>query len=157
MLDGIRKEATRARRVGLVARLAACELLAVQRDGAQPMTDTEEDQRHRLDVMAGGVATAMFVGVVSAASREAGEGEDAEIRRQQYARAIAALRDVSSSLPPRDRALLVLHYEEERDLEEVAVALGISYATVRRHHANVIGKLAVRLRARGVTEPPSQR
>lgn len=51
---------------------------------------------------------------------------------------------------------LELHCGREKELKEVATELGVSYATVRRYHAGVIGRLAARLRAAGVHEAPAK-
>jgi RNA polymerase sigma factor FliA len=156
MLDGIRKEAGRAREIGLVARIAAAEVLAVQREAdVDIMTDSEAAQRERLQSMADGLTAAMFAGLVGAASkRNAMASDEAAVRRQQRERAIAALREATSSLSERDRRLLEMHYDEQRDLKEVAGELKVSYASVRRYHTAVIERLAARLKSRGVREPP---
>jgi RNA polymerase sigma factor (sigma-70 family) len=46
-----------------------------------------------------------------------------------------------ATLPPRQRAVLVLRYYEQRSDEEIAAALGISRGTVRSQAARALGKL----------------
>lgn len=154
MLDGIRKEAGRAREIALSCRIAGSEYLAVQRETGDVMTDTDEDYENRLETFADGLAAAMFTGLVSAATRGQSKGEDAAVSRDSYARAIRALEKATSTLPEREKKLIDLHYRENRELKEVAQILGVSYASVRRYHAGVMERLAVRMRAQGVTEAP---
>jgi len=160
ILDGIRKEATRAREARIAAHLAASEFLAVQVDDTNVMTDTEEAQRERLDAFAADTAAAMFAGLVGAESRRAaGGGEEAAATRQQRTRALSALERASSELSERDRKLIDLHYMQGLELKEVAGRLGVSYASVRRYHSTVVQRLAARLRTLGVHQapPPSTR
>ncbi len=133
------------------ARQAACEFLAVQRDMTNPMTDSDEDCSRRLRAFSDGLVASMFAQMLQEARRHPEPVAD----RQAYVHAMSALDEAKAALPDRDRKLIELHYFQNRDLKEVAKELGVSYATVRRYHGSVMERLAVRLRARGVTESPA--
>jgi RNA polymerase sigma factor for flagellar operon FliA len=155
ILDGIRKEAGRAREIRIAAHAAATEFFAVQSDRTDVMTDTEEAQRERLDSFAANAAAAMFAGLIGAQSRRSAAGdEDSTAARDQRTRAIASLERASAELNERDRKLVDLHYKQGIDLKDVAGVLGVSYATVRRYHTAVIQRLAARLRTLGVDNAP---
>ncbi|MFD5766614.1 SigE family RNA polymerase sigma factor [Streptomyces sp. NPDC127049] len=56
-----------------------------------------------------------------------------------------ALLDALAALPPKDRAVVVLRYWEDRSVEETADALHTSSAAVRTRCTRALGKLRQRL------------
>ncbi|GGR12454.1 SigE family RNA polymerase sigma factor [Streptomyces roseolus] len=56
-----------------------------------------------------------------------------------------ALLDALAALPPKDRAVVVLRYWEDRSVEETADALHTSSAAVRTRSTRALGKLRQRL------------
>ncbi|MEU7564473.1 SigE family RNA polymerase sigma factor [Streptomyces fradiae] len=56
-----------------------------------------------------------------------------------------ALLDALAGLPPKDRAVLVLRYWEDRSIEETAHALRVSSAAVRTRSVRALARLRERL------------
>ncbi|MET9434130.1 SigE family RNA polymerase sigma factor [Streptomyces sp. NPDC006551] len=56
-----------------------------------------------------------------------------------------ALLDALAALAPKDRAVVVLRYWEDRSIEETAEALQVSSAAVRTRSVRALGKLRERL------------
>ncbi|OII60415.1 RNA polymerase subunit sigma-24 [Streptomyces sp. CC53] len=56
-----------------------------------------------------------------------------------------ALLDALADLPPKDRAVVVLRYWEDRSIEETAQALRVSSAAVRTRSVRALGRLRQRL------------
>ncbi|MEV4936265.1 SigE family RNA polymerase sigma factor [Streptomyces zaomyceticus] len=65
------------------------------------------------------------------------DGEDPALR--------VALLDALAGLAPKDRAVVVLRYWEDRSIEETADALHVSSAAVRTRSVRALAKLRVRL------------
>ena len=55
-------------------------------------------------------------------------------------------------LSPRERACIVLRYDEDRTVEQVAAELGISAGAVKRYVSDALGKLRGMLAQEGVRE-----
>jgi len=66
-------------------------------------------------------------------------------RRETIARLAAAVKE----LPPRDRTLLLLYYERDLTLKEVAAVLEITEGRVSQLHAAALFKLAMKLNGPG--------
>jgi RNA polymerase sigma factor (sigma-70 family) len=76
---------------------------------------------------------------------------DAALRRRELADALRAALD---ELPPPDRLLLALRFEDERSAREIAGALGLpTVFHVYRRLGAVLGELRGALARRGVEEP----
>ena len=76
---------------------------------------------------------------------------DTALRRRELA---AALRAALDELPPPDRLLLALRFEDERPVKEIAGALGLpTVFHVYRRLGAVLGELRGALARRGVEEP----
>lgn len=78
-------------------------------------------------------------------------GADASVRRQELAH---ALTEALGTLPPADRLLLALRFEDERSPREIATTLGLpTVFHVYRRLGAALTKLRAALRARGIEEP----
>jgi len=152
ILDAVRREAIHRHGAELAARAASSRFQEVQGHEGDVLTDTDDSCRRRLAAFTDGLAASMFAAVVADAMVTV---EDALSEHQVREQALRALAEASSSLPERDRTILDLHYRDGRDLKEVAQTLGVGYATIRRWHIALLGRLSVRLRARGVTSAPA--
>jgi len=154
ILDAVRKESSHRHALGIAVRAAASRYLEVQAHGGDVLSDTEADCRKRLEAFSDGLVATMFA-TVAADARRAPTTEDTLGDAEARALALRALAEASSDLPLKERALLEQHYEQGLDLKVVAANLGVGYATIRRWHLTMLGRLAVRLRARGVHEAPA--
>jgi RNA polymerase sigma-70 factor (sigma-E family) len=74
---------------------------------------------------------------LTASPPEPSSRSDEHVRVEQRQGLLAALR----ALPPRQRAVVVLRYYEDRPEAEVAALLGISVGTVRSQNAKALAKL----------------
>lgn len=81
-----------------------------------------------------------------AGERSAKDVEAAIDLRNDDAALHTALRGVLEGLPPYERRLLELRYFEEWDFVPIARELGVSLATVRRHHVRALGMVGKRMR-----------
>jgi RNA polymerase sigma factor (sigma-70 family) len=61
---------------------------------------------------------------------------------------LSLITEVLAGLPEYERKLLELRYLEHMKLEPLARALGVSLATVRRHHVAALAMVGKRMRAR---------
>lgn len=145
ILDGVRREA-RHRRWLHAGAAAARRFLATEADEADPLHESDHDAEARLGELAEGALVAML----EAAAAEGAGGEDDALERHALERLRVELGRARAGLSERDAAILEQHYREERDLKDIARDLGVSYASVRRYHKGVLGRLAERLRERGV-------
>src|SRR5690606_30862935 len=62
------------------------------------------------------------------------------------ARFRAALVSAIEHLPEREKLLMGLYYEQELNVEELAVVLGVAESRVCRLHSQAVARLRVRLR-----------
>ncbi|MEJ7729880.1 MAG: sigma-70 family RNA polymerase sigma factor [Polyangiaceae bacterium] len=152
MKNGVERELAEMRTRMSAAYAASYGFAEAQTDEGDLMTDTEQEVRARLDAGCDGFAAAMAVGFFTASGGI--EGEDAAVARETYARAIDAVREAMETLPPRDRQLIALHYEDQLDLKQVAERLGFSYGSARRYHHSAMQRLGARMRARGISAAP---
>lgn len=99
----------------------------------------------------GGVATAVVAGIVADLLNTdvAGDGEEGVVRKQSYARVIAALQAARLELDDRERQVFDLHYGQDIALCDVAERMNVAYATAKRIHASLIERLGDKLRERG--------
>lgn len=140
-----------------LAREAAYRAADLAREEGDPWNDGEAEHGAYLAQFSDALVAAMMIGAVGEGTRAASAGPEAGVSSHQlHARAIAALERAVAALPEPDPALIRLVYREDRTLHEASVALGISYATGRRTHARALARLSVKLRAAGVTGPPSR-
>lgn len=56
------------------------------------------------------------------------------------------VKDAVAYLPPRDQTVLSLYYGEERNLEQVGEAIGLSRASAVKIHSGALAKLRTRIR-----------
>lgn len=66
-------------------------------------------------------------------------------RKEQLAKVLDALKD----LPEKERTALILYYERDLTMKEIAEVLGVTESRVSQMHAGAIFKLAMRLRSSG--------
>ncbi|MFF8610261.1 SigE family RNA polymerase sigma factor [Streptomyces sp. NPDC015346] len=81
----------------------------------------------------------------SATERPLGELPDRAPERGDDPALRIALLDALAALAPKDRAVVVLRYWEDRSVEETADALQVSSAAVRTRSTRALGKLRERL------------
>lgn len=127
-----------------------------ERDEAAPLRDTEEDERNALQALSERILAAGMLGVIGEASRVSAAGGEAEIaERDTLAHASAALSTAVAALPETARDIIRLHYHEGRTLAEIVDDVGLpNYTAVRREHKQSLQRLAVLLRALGVSRAP---
>jgi RNA polymerase sigma factor (sigma-70 family) len=159
ILDGVRAEAPHAK-ASRAAHRAAARLLSVYRDDFNAIGHEPAELSRRFEKMSDDVLTAAFLGAVEEAKLAPGgadQGEEIVIRREEHARALAMLEAATEKLPSMQRQILALVYRERRPMTELTEVLGVSYATVRRHHDAALSGLRKRLEALGVMRAPTPR
>jgi len=143
MLNAIARELPHLR-----SRVAATEaledFLEAPHDVGDPLRDTDEDCRVRLEAYTDGAAASLFAGFSFQVARG---GEEQIIAREAAALATRALEDAVKTLSERDQTLVRLRYRDGRDFKDIAKEMGMSYTTLRRYHADVMKRLAKRLSA----------
>jgi len=154
IVDGLRKNAVLPRRVWaqLCALRAAGEYLeararqeAVARTTGAVADDTEAKLREVKDAMAS--VQAMYVTAIvpidaADAVPDPAEAAGASLDRVVWSKRLAAAVD---ELPERERALVVKHYFEGKNLLEAGEELGISKSWASRVHAQAVERLRRRL------------
>lgn len=153
MIDAMKRESTHRRYVDLTCRKAGYDCIAEQRRGGNPLTDTDEDVRARLDESVDATFASMFAALVGAVARI--EGEDGAALREAYATATRTLQTVLGTLAPTERKLVELRFFEDATWEGCAQELGLSVKGARLLEAEVMKRLGQRLRWLGVTSAPS--
>lgn len=162
ILDGVRAEASHAR-ASRAAHRSAAHLLSEYRDDFSAVGHDHAEISRRFEKMSDDVLTAAFLGAVEEAKRGSGglggegEGEEGVILREEHARVLALLDATTAKLPSMQRQILALVYRDQRPMTELSEVLGISYATVRRHHEAALAGLRKRLEALGVMRSPTPR
>ena len=123
-------------------------------DEANVLRDTEEDQRRSQAEFSDMLMAAGTLELVGEMSRTGPAGGEAlAVRRDLVARGVAGLDLTMSGMSDVEQELLRRHYHEEEDLAKIVSAMGLrNYADARRIHKKALVKLAIRLRAVGVTE-----
>lgn len=140
-------------RLRRAAESAADRFLAEYRDDEfDVLKHDEEDAKKRLAVFARGVLAATFAAGIDEAVRCDGEG--AVVVRQEYAHAIAALREALPKLEHVEIQTILLVYSGHKTLDEASEVLGLSYRTMRRTHERALSRLHQELTLRGVTRAP---
>ncbi|MFD7613664.1 SigE family RNA polymerase sigma factor [Streptomyces sp. NPDC059828] len=81
----------------------------------------------------------------SAGERPLGELPDTALSRSDDPTLRIALLDALGQLPPKDRAVVVLRYWEDRTVEETADAMHVSSAAVRTRSTRALARLRERL------------
>jgi RNA polymerase sigma factor FliA len=155
IVDGLRRSAVLPRRIWaqLCALRAAGEYLeararqdtAARAAGAPVGDDTESRLREVKDAMA--AVQAMYVVAVvpidaAAAVHDPAESPDTGLDRAAWAQRVSEAVD---TLPERERALVVKHYFEGKNLLEAGEELGISKSWASRIHAQAVERLRKRL------------
>jgi RNA polymerase sigma factor for flagellar operon FliA len=62
-----------------------------------------------------------------------------------------AVIDAIDNLPPREKILMGLYYEEELNLKEIGAVMGVSESRVSQLHSQAVGRLRTYLRERSLT------
>lgn len=129
MLSALAKELRAHKRVILLAKLAGYQAAAEAEFAGNPLTDTDEDARARLDLYANGVLAAMAAALGGQVARMAGEA--GMIARLEHARMITAVKDGMKTLPRTEHVVLDMLYFAGQTYEAVSRALAISVGEVR--------------------------
>lgn len=142
LMRAIEEEHEHQKREQVASFDAAYDHLERVTDPGDIWKDTPSDSRRHVAEFAGGILVTIAARVLSEASRAPSEDDierylDWDRRRRKLWNAVAELGD-------RGR-VLVLRYMEGLEWEKVAQALGLSSATVRREHDEVVALLAARL------------
>jgi RNA polymerase sigma factor for flagellar operon FliA len=152
MMNGIRHE----KAIVTAARRALYRYMRVQEEEGNVFEDTAADWLRRAGGFADGMAAAMFLGLAGDVARtSSGDSETALEWREDYAQAMAALREAVSRLPEREQQLIRLHYLGGHSLKKVAEHLELTYITTLRLHAAILDRLALRLRVQDITTAPA--
>lgn len=109
---------------------------------------TDEDSLEAVPGMMERVAASAPLG--RATWTMAAQTEEIAVQRAHHRSLVEALRVTLGSLPQGPRRLLEMRYLEGQDFDPIARALGISNASVRRHHVEALRLVLKRLRARGL-------
>jgi RNA polymerase sigma factor for flagellar operon FliA len=150
MIDAIRREA-RASRARLLAAASALQRhLQTEPDDTNPLDEDDDAARERLQRMAEQSMACLVEASIAEASRRAGRPTEQAAERDADEARVAALSAARAELSARDRRILELLFDEERQLPEAARELSVSASTLRRHLPGVYSRLASRLRGRGV-------
>ena len=141
----ITREEARHRRENAGSFDAAYEYLERARDPGDLFTDGPAEARAQLVDFTNGLLLVITARMLSNASNAPSEEEfaehlDLQARRQKLWAAVDALGEAGR--------VLLLKYRDNLEWEDVARELGLSNATVRRRHDEVIRLLGARLRAK---------
>lgn len=147
---------------------AGTRAVSALRDESNPLRDGQDEYQEHLDQFTSSVLIGMVLGTVGRATGEAtqGEGDDQGAKDIDYRRAREKISGAVNSLPPEQQQIVELYYfgEEQNDdaqendaagkeadeedeekeapsLRTIAAIQGVSYATVRRHHQNLLKTL----------------
>jgi RNA polymerase sigma factor for flagellar operon FliA len=152
MIDAIKREVSHEKWVILAAQKTAFEAMSEIRRTGNPLTDTDEILRERLESTCDFAFGSMFAALAGALARA--EGEAGVVLREQYERALYALSEAMASFTPGERRLLELRYNEDKTYDDIAAELKMTFKTVRTAHEAAVQKLGKRLRSRGVRAMP---
>jgi RNA polymerase sigma factor for flagellar operon FliA len=155
MIDGVRQWGGLPRRVyrELRAFEAGDRVLEAfdEQDAAGPAL-TPEAADARLTAYLAGIATAVAVGTMFAASHEPRDAEDRDTTPEDLvgsAELAARVRDVVANLPEKERCLIERHYFGDETLDAAAASLGLSKSWGSRLHARAIETIAKELGKKG--------
>jgi RNA polymerase sigma factor (sigma-70 family) len=154
ILDNVRAEAARARIEVQMARAVAYRMCDYWDDFNILQHDETECER-RLHVMLDSALAVMFAAGVEQAQRDT--AEDAVAAREEYARAMAVLKEVVLALRPDERALLDMLFGCGFDQIRAAERLGVHKDTAWLRLKRLLARLKVELEKRLVTAAPAPR
>lgn len=154
MLDAIRT-AMPAARIAVSAHKAVSFYCRHVRDEFNLMLHTKDDVRGFFDDFGDGLLVAHFEGWIEAAMDES--AEDPVEGREDYVRAIEALRAARAALSEEDQKLLSLLVHDDCTQEEAGSRLNIAVSTVYRRYKQVLSMLRFALERYDVTRAPRPR
>lgn len=152
MLDGIRRRASEKRCLLLAARKASCDYASSVAPSGDVLSDTDAESAAKLRAFSDGVVASMFAALAAAPKSPATDELFSAHEARDHAK--RALAKAKASLPKRDRRLLEIYYEEQRNLKDAAEELSISHVTARKAHVALLDQLAKKLKAQGVLRAP---
>jgi RNA polymerase sigma factor (sigma-70 family) len=135
------------------ASTAMSDFAATFRDPGDPWDSREQSIAH-LHRAAEEGAAALAMG--SAGAVWYMRGQDGYAQRAEDVRTSKALHDEVAELSPVHGAVVDLRYFQQRKLEDVAAATGLSLPTVNRRLEQAIPLLRARLVAKGIKGPPEK-
>ena len=130
------------------ARKAAGDVLELATDTGDVLNDSEHDMRRQLDEFCDTIAGALISGFSFAAAAAGGESAVAE--QSDARRSSEMVEQALERMPDYEGRLLRLRFYEDKEFDVIAAELGVSNATVRRHHVAAVSLLSKRLRASGL-------
>lgn len=133
-------------------RKAGFEVAATLRDDTDVFADADIDVDRRLGDSCGDVALGMALALGSGGSAPA--GDEALVQKEEYARAIRALKEARAALSPEGRLLIELRYEQGLTIADIARRVSLSEATVKRRCREILTRMQKMLIARGISSPP---
>ena len=152
MRDSLRLDHKADRRLR-AAYKAADLFLGHRRDDEYNVLLTDEyDTTVRLEELVDELLVAAFVGAVEEQTRIA--AEDPAEAEEEYRFAVDALGTALGRLPAGQAEILRLVYRDGKNLDEVSGAVGVSYRTAQRRHAEALAALRGELVALGVCRAP---
>lgn len=152
MLDHLRAEAFHDRLQRAVENAADRHLSEYHDDELNVLIHHEEHAEARISPFLKRVLAATFAAGIDEAIRY--DGEDAVAVREEYARAIDALREALRRLERDEIDVILLVYSKRMTLDEASRELGIGYNTARRRHVRALDRLHKFLDVLGVERAP---
>lgn len=129
------------------------------RDESNSLRDGMEQNQEHVDQFTGAILIGMVLGTLGKATGETSRGEDYANKQADSRRFTSKLPDALSALSPEKQALVDLYYfggdgdgdDDDTDddgdgdktptLREIGEVLGVSYATARRRHQDLLEEL----------------
>lgn len=152
MVDSLSIEAFHDRLQRAVENAADRHLSEYHDDELNVLIHHEEHAEARISPFLKRVLAATFAAGIDEAIRY--DGEDAIAVRQEYARAIDALREALGRLERDEIDVILLVYSKRMTLDEASRELGIGYNTARRRHVRALDRLHKFVDVLGVERAP---
>lgn len=152
MRDALKIESKHDRRRRAARKSGDLFLAFLRDDEYNVLEHDDDDATRRLEDAADALLAATFAGIVE--EQLALQSEDPAADDEEYRGAIEALGTAVRALPEQQAETLKLVYRDGQTLEEAGKILGISYATVRRRHADALVTLREELGKLGVNRAP---
>ena len=154
ILNTVKRE-TRVERIEVAMARAVANRMADYWDDFNILIHDEPECDRRLQILLDSALAAMFVAGVGQAQRDT--PEDALVGRDEYARAMAVLKEVVLALNPSERALLDMLFGCGFDQHQAAEQLGVHKDTAWLRLKRLLARLRVEMEKKLVLAAPSPR
>jgi RNA polymerase sigma factor (sigma-70 family) len=152
MRDALKLERKQDRRRRAAEKGGDLFLAFLRDDEYNVLWHDDADAARRLDDAADALLAATFAAVIE--QEVALQAEDPAAEEEEYRGAIEALGTAVQALPEEQAQTLKLVYRDGKTVAEVGRALGLSYRTVQRRHADALMTLRDELGKLGVNRAP---